>query len=202
MKRLPALVRAVQRRERVADGATYLARAALPAGLLVATAALVAARLLGTPIELAFAALLPVPAALLWAYLRPRSRRITARRIDAHFGLHDQLGSALELAGTRPGHDPRSAGIVELLVQEAEATAGTLDSRPVVPLRVPGPRRVDGLATVALLAAMLLPEYTREPEILYAYRNRLAEAIESAGIPPADPWQSCRREAPSTGKGN
>jgi hypothetical protein len=159
-----ALLRAVQRRERLADGATFLARTALPTGLLVATAALVAARLLGAPLELAFAALLPVPAALLWAYLRPRSRRVTARRIDAHYGLHDQLGSALELAGTRPGHDPRSAGIVELLAQEADNTAGTVDPRPVVALRVPGPRRVDGLATVALLAAMLLPEYAHEPE--------------------------------------
>ncbi|NLX96525.1 MAG: DUF4091 domain-containing protein [Rhodopirellula sp.] len=34
-----------------------------------------------------------------------------------------------------------------------------------------------------------LTEYTRDPAILYDYRNRLAEAIESAGIPPADPWQ-------------
>jgi len=163
VRRAQGLVRAVQRRERLADGAAHLARAALPAGLLVATAAIVSARLLGTPLELAFAALLPVPAALLWAYLRPRSRRVTARRIDAHYGLHDQIGNALELMGTRPGDDPRSADIIALLVQEAEATAGTLDPRPVVPLRVPGPRRVDGLATLALVAAMLLPQYEPEP---------------------------------------
>ena len=31
-------------------------------------------------------------------------------------------------------------------------------------------------------------EYSRDPALLYEYRNRLGELIDRAGMPDADPW--------------
>src|SRR5690606_25470967 len=55
------------------------------------------------------------------------------------------------------GDDPRTAAIVALLQERAEARARELDPRPVVPLDVPGPRWTDGLALALVIAAVLAP---------------------------------------------
>jgi hypothetical protein len=155
------LLRAVRRRERLADAARTLARWGLPAGLLIAAVTLLAIRRLGAPPVLLWLTATPVPALLGWALARKRSWRATARRVDDHYGLDDRIGNALELerdADRRADADPRTARIVELLAAEAEATAAGLDPRPVVPLRVPGPRPLDGLALAALVLAALVPD--------------------------------------------
>lgn len=148
---------AVIRRERIAEAAGLLTRVALPSGLVIAAAAIVLARRLGTPIEAAFAAALPVVAVIGVAMLRPRSRRSAARRLDAHYGLDDRLGAALELASAPTPEDPRTAAIVGLVVAEAESLAGGLDPRPAVPLGPPGLRAHDLAAALLLGLALLVP---------------------------------------------
>lgn len=157
------LLRAVRRRERLADVTRLLARWGLPAGLLVAAVALVAVRRLGAPPLLLWLTAVPVPALVGWALLRKRSWRATVRRIDEHYGLDDRLGSALELereSAARRQADPRTARIIELLTAHAESTAAGLDPRPVVRLAVPGPRLLDAVAFAAVLGAALVPDPT------------------------------------------
>lgn len=156
LRAVPRLLRAVQRRERLAESAALLTRAALPLGCLLAAIGLAAARRLGAPPWLPWLGLVPVPAALAYAWLRPRALRLSARRVDAHYGLHDLLGGAWELT-RRPPAEPRAADMVALLAADAEAAAAGLDPRPVVPLRPPGLRLVDLAAAGLLLAAMLIP---------------------------------------------
>ncbi|MEZ4385813.1 MAG: hypothetical protein R3A79_31130 [Nannocystaceae bacterium] len=184
--RLDRLLRGVIRRQRIAEAAALLARVALPAGLLVAAAAIVAARRLDAPIELAWLAALPVPLTIAWATLRPRPRRIAARRADAHFDLDDRLGNALELAAAPPPSDPQSAAIVGLIVAEAEELAADLDPRPVVSLRPPGLRALDLAAFAALALALLVPppEPPRPP--LDPSDRVEGTDIEARPTPPAD----------------
>ncbi|MCA9720592.1 MAG: hypothetical protein KC468_38370, partial [Myxococcales bacterium] len=65
---LQALVSVILRRERLADATWGLTRVALPAGLLIAAAAIASARVLGLPGAAAWAwlGLAPVPGVLLW----------------------------------------------------------------------------------------------------------------------------------------
>lgn len=153
------LVRAVQRRERLAEATALLTGLALPAGLLLTALAIAATRRLDSPEWLAWLGLAPVPLALLWAALRPRPARTAARLLDAHYQLHDLLGSALELGQGPAGDDPRSADLIALVTADAEAAATSLDPRPVV--RMPRPGRRDLLlgpaAALAVLLATLIP---------------------------------------------
>lgn len=155
---IKGLLGAVQRRERLADAALGLARVALPAGLWIAAVAVFGTRLLGWPPLVVWACALPVPAVLAWASLRPRSLRKTARRVDEHYGLGDQLGSALEFRASPPKtNDPRTAELATFFADNAETLAKDLDAAPVVPLTVPAPRWVDGIGLVAVAIAMLIP---------------------------------------------
>jgi hypothetical protein len=169
------LVRAVQRRERLAEATALLTTVALPLGLLIAAVGLAAMHRWGqteppTLTWLPWLGLVPAPLALLWSWLRPRPLRQSARRLDAHYNLHDLLGGALELTSRPSGPDggsnlsqapadPRSADMVALLTADAAAAAPGLDARPVVPL--PRPRGRDLLlgwaGALAVLAAMFVP---------------------------------------------
>ena len=153
------LVRAVQRRERLAEATALLTGVALPLGLLIAAVGVAATRRYDAPAWLPWLGLAPVPLALLWAALRPRPARGAARRLDAHYGLHDLIGGAAELAHGPAGDDPRSADLVALLAADAEAAAATLDPRPVVPLPRPGARELllGWAGALAVLAAMFVP---------------------------------------------
>ncbi|MEM9458826.1 MAG: hypothetical protein AAGF11_31905, partial [Myxococcota bacterium] len=152
------LLAAVRRRRRLSDIAWGLARIALPAGLWLAALALVAIARFDAPQGLLWVTALPVPLVLAWAALRRHPWRATVRAIDAHYGLDDTLGNALELHRTPPRDDnPRTTSIVALARARAEAQARTLDPRPVVPLSVPPPRWSDGLAAAAAVGAMFVP---------------------------------------------
>ena len=173
-----SLLSRVQRRERFVDGLALVVRVALPAGLLLAAAAVVSARLMMTPLEWAWAALAPIPLVLAFALLRRRSLRATARRIDAHYRLHDRLGNAIEFAECTacehvehaeqsagiPQDDPRTREIAELAIADGARSVGGLKAKPVVPVALPRPRVLDGLALALLLVALLLPQRTPEDD--------------------------------------
>lgn len=159
MSPLDALLRAVRRRARWADAAYGLVRFGLPSALLIASAGVVALRLGVAPPEILWCTLLPLPALLGWAWLRPRPLRTLARRVDAHYGLHDRLGAALEFRTRRPASpDPRTDALVDLITAEADARARTLDPRPVVRVHLPGPHRIDAVALLVLAAAVVVPQ--------------------------------------------
>ncbi len=163
LARLRTLVAAVIRRQRLADATWGLTRVALPAGLLIAAAAIASARLLALGPDavwaLAWLGLAPVPGVLLWAWLRPRSARAAARRLDRHYDLQDRIGNAIELLEQPPprAEDPRTIDIVALVADDAEQAARELDPRPVVSLKPPGLRALDLLAAAALALAILVP---------------------------------------------
>lgn len=153
------VVRAVERRARLAQAAHLLARVALPLGCVLAAVGVAATRRLGAPPWLGWLGLVPTAGVLLYVLLRPARPRLSARRLDAFYDLHDLIGNALELAARPPREgDPRAADLVALHLADADARAATLDPRPVVPLRPPGLRLVDLAAAALLLVAMLLPE--------------------------------------------
>ncbi len=183
---LARLLRAVLRRQRIAEATALLARIALPTGLVIAALAVLAARRLGSPLELAWLAALPVPAVLGWALLRPRSARLAARRTDACYSLADRLGNALELGAAPPPSDPQGAAIVGLIVAEAEELAAGLDPRPVVSLRPPALRWYDLAAFLLLALALLLPPptpHSGDPDI--AEGEAPTESVERRP-PPAE----------------
>jgi hypothetical protein len=158
------LVRAVQRRERLAEATRLLTAVALPVGLVIAAVMIAGLRRWGEPDALAtswlpWIGLAPVPVALLWAGLRPRSIRHAARRLDRHYDLHDLLGGAVELTATAAPEDPRSADLIALLTADAEAAAPGLDPRPVVPMPRPGARELvlGWGGALAVLLAMFVP---------------------------------------------
>lgn len=157
LRAIEARLRLVVARERLAEAAWGLARFALPAGLLLASATVLLARLGHSPLGLAWLSVLPIPVVFAWAFARPRSLRKTARRVDAHYNLHDRIGNALELAREPDGGDATTQGIIALLIQEAATTAGQVEPRNVVPLRMPGLRPLDGLAALLLLLVSLVP---------------------------------------------
>jgi len=165
------LVRAVCRRERVADAAALLTRVALPLGCLLAAVGVLATRRLDAPAWLGWLGLVPVVLVLVYALVRPARPRRTARRIDAHYDLHDLIGNAFEVVGRPPpAGDARAADLLALHVADAEAAAPRIDPRPVVPLRPPGLRLLD-LAAAALLAlAMVVP-------------RPLPAVVDVAGVP-------------------
>ena len=171
LDRVRRLVSAVQRRERLAEATRLLTEVALPAGLLLAALGLATMHRWGTeqaPLTyLPWLGLVPVPLALLWAAFRPRAARNAARRLDRHYGLHDLLGGALELAAQPPTDDPRSADIVALLTADADAAAANIDPRPVVPLPRPGARALllGWAGALAVLGAMFVPP-APTPELL------------------------------------
>jgi hypothetical protein len=155
------LLARVQRRERAAEALALTVRVALPAGLIIAAAAVVSSRLLLTPIDHAYAAVAPIPMVLAWVAVRRRSLRATARRIDAHYRLDDRLGNAIEFAEhdqAIPADDPRTRDMAEIAIADgAQAVAG-LAAKPVVKFVVPTPRVLDALALTLLFASLLLPQ--------------------------------------------
>jgi hypothetical protein len=161
-----SLLARVQRRERTAEALALTVRVALPAGLIIAAASVVSARLLMTSIDYAWAALVPIPLVLAWVSVRRRSLRATARRVDAHYRLHDRLGNAIEFAEQSakiPNDDPRTRDMAELAIADGAQAVSGLVAKPVVKFVVPKPRVLDGLSLALLLAALLLPQ--REPEL-------------------------------------
>jgi hypothetical protein len=151
----------VQRRERAADALSLTVRIALPDGLILAALAVISARLLLTPIDWTLAAVAPIPVVLAWALVRRRSLRATARRVDAHFRLHDRLGNAIEFSEQHakiPSDDPRTVMMAELAIADGARAVAGLVAKPVVRFVVPRPRLLDGLALSLLLAALLLPQ--------------------------------------------
>lgn len=154
---LRRLLLAVQRRQRVADAAWGLTRFALPCGLFIATATTFAIRFLDAPPPLLWLTALPMPVVLAWAFVRPRSLRSCARRVDEHFALDDQLGSALELDPKAAHADERTRHIVVLLHEQARARSQGLDPRSVVAIQLSAPRWIDGLAVGLLLLAAAIP---------------------------------------------
>jgi len=157
---------AVIARERMADIAWGLGAIALPAGLVVAAAALIVARLLCLPVSLTWAALLPVIGVVVWASIRPRSLRAAARRLDKHYGLHDQLGHALEMADERArlgSTDPRARAFAAITLERALAKVDEVDPRAVVPMPRPAPRLLDGLALALFGVSFLVPEFCDAP---------------------------------------
>lgn len=181
------LVRAVQRRERLAEATALLTGVALPAGLLLTALALAAQRRLDSPEWLAWLGLAPLPLALLWAALRPRPARAAARRLDAHYQLHDLLGGALELEAAGAGEDPRSADLIALLAADAEAAAARLDPRPVVPLPRPDARA--GLLTLAGALAVVAALFVPPPPTV-------APADPQVAAPPAEAAPVASRPPP------
>jgi hypothetical protein len=161
-----SLLARVQQRERAAEALALTVRVALPAGLIIAAASVVSTRLLMTPTDYAWAALAPIPLVLGWVLVRRRSLRATARRVDAHYRLHDRLGNAIEFAEQSakiPNDDPRTRDMAELAIADGAASVAGLVAKPVVKLTVPKPRVLDGLSLALLLAALLLPQ--RVPEV-------------------------------------
>ena len=151
----------VQRRERTADALSLTVRIALPAGLILAALAVISARLLMTPMDWTLAAVVPIPLVLAWAAMRRRSVRATARRVDAHYRLHDRLGNAIEFAETHAKisqDDPRTLTMAEMAIADGARAVAGLAAKPVVNFVVPRPRLLDGLALSLLLAALLLPQ--------------------------------------------
>src|SRR5690606_39216902 len=174
-----SLLARVQRRERAAEALALTVRVALPAGLIVAAAAVVSSRLLMTPIDWAWAALAPIPAVLGWVAVRRRSLRATARRVDAHYRLDDRLGNAIEFAehdAEIPTDDPRTREMAELAIADGRRAVAGLAAKPVVRFVVPKPRVLDGLSLALLLAALLLPQ--REPEVAGDLRHAGSEMPE------------------------
>lgn len=174
-----SLLGRVQRRERAAEALAATVRVALPAGLIIAAAAVVSSRLLMTPIDYAYAAMAPIPLVLAYVALRRRSARATARRIDAHYRLDDRLGNAIEFAenGQKiPTDDPRTRDMAEIAIAEGAKAVSGLAARPVVQFVVPRPRMLDGLSLALLLAALLLPQ--REPEVIEDLRRSSTEIPE------------------------
>ncbi|PRP92639.1 hypothetical protein ENSA5_48210 [Enhygromyxa salina] len=160
-----SLLGRVQRRERAAEALALTVRVALPAGLMIAAFAVISARLLMTPVNWTVAAVAPIPVVLAWVAIRRRSIRATARKVDAHYRLHDRLGNAIEFAehdAKIPQDDPRTREMAELAIADGASSIGGLAAKPVVQFVVPRPRLLDGLALSLLLAALLLPQ--REPE--------------------------------------
>ncbi len=167
---LRRLVTSVGRRQRMLDSVTALAHRGFPLGLALLAASTLSARWVGSPPRWAWLALVPVVLSLGWASLRPRGWRGDARKLDAHYGLGDKIGNALEFGDTQirrcpDPSDRRYQAIVEVLLSEAVATAATLKAAPVVPLRVPRPRLVDaaGVAMLAVAAFVPLPVATEAP---------------------------------------
>jgi len=154
--RVLRLLAVVRRRERLAAALVGLSRYALPAGLLIATGALLAERLLGAALQWGWAAVMPIFLVVAWAYVRPRPWRATARRIDEHYHLHDLLGSALELARVTTS-DSRSRALIEILLVDAEAAAANCDPRRIVSFSFVKPRMLDAFAAFALVLAAMVP---------------------------------------------
>lgn len=183
---LSRLLRAVIRRQRLAEATTLLARLALPCGLVLAALAILAARRLGTPLSLTWLAILPLPVVLGVALFRPRSPRIAARRADHCYALADRLGNAFELAGQKPPDNPQSAAITDLIIAEAEKLAATLDVRPVVSLRPPPLRWIDLAAFVLLVVALLIPPRSPSQQAPHNPTPATPETSEERRPPPPE----------------
>ena len=183
---LSRLLRAVIRRQRLAEATALLARLALPCGLVLAALAILAARRLGTPLSLTWLAILPLPVVLSVALFRPRSPRIAARRADRCYALADRLGNAFELASQKPLDNPQSAAIADLIIAEAETLAATLDARPVVSLRPPPLRWIDLAAFVLLVVALLIPPRSPSPQASTNTTPATPETSDERRLPPPE----------------
>ncbi|TPV96325.1 MAG: hypothetical protein B7733_05000 [Myxococcales bacterium FL481] len=154
---LRELVAKVGRRERVADAVGQLHRIAFPAGLLLLAASVVGIRATSLSPWWAMASVLPVVGVIAWASGRPRDWRGDARRLDAHYGLHDQIGNALEFAAEPKPVDPATAAWMQAAVASACEASTDLDARPVVRLNLPRVNLRDFASGLALALAFLVP---------------------------------------------
>lgn len=171
-----SLLSRVQRRERAAQALELTIRVALPVGLMIAAFAIISARLLMTPMDWTLAAVAPIPVVLAFVAIHRRSLRATARRVDAHYRLHDRLGNAIEFAehsAKIPDDDPRTREMAELAIADGAKSVGGLAAKPVVQFMFPRPRLLDGLALSLLLAALLLPQ-----RVIEAPNDRLTTGPE------------------------
>ena len=164
LEAIARLLSAVERRERLASALWGLSRVALPAGLLIAALAVGGQHLCYTHrasfAHLLWASLLPLLGVLVWAGFRPVDRRALARRVDAFYGTHDAIGNAMEFSV--PGvslcsRDERASSFAQMAIRRGIAAVEGKDPRRVVPLEVPGLRRVDLLAALLLACSFLLP---------------------------------------------
>ncbi len=182
---LDRLLAQARRRQRTADATWALSRVALPVAVALLALCLVATRRVGLPQWALWFASLPIPAVLVWAWLRPLQQRRLVRRIDAFHRTDDRLGSAFEFAHGRAPADPRTAAIVALVQHDAERLAATLDARPAIPVRVPGPRALDSLPLLLLGLALLVPIATAElaaPMVGEILIEPVAQAKARAGL--------------------
>ncbi|MBX7084243.1 MAG: hypothetical protein K1X88_33860 [Nannocystaceae bacterium] len=182
---LDRLLAQARRRQRTADAAWALSRVALPVAVALLALGLVATRRLGLPQWSLWFASAPIPAVLAWAWLRPLQQRKLVRRIDEFHRTADRLGSAYEFARGRTPADPRTAAIVALVQHDAEQLAATLDARPAIPVRVPGPRALDSLPLALLGLALLVPIATAElasPLVGEILIEPVAQAKAKAGL--------------------
>src|SRR5690606_23100585 len=111
---------------------------------------------------------LPVLGVLAWAAWRPLSSRALARRVDAHYGTHDAIGNALEFCAPSVSYgtqDARAAEFARLAIESGELAARDKSAALVVPIRIPGLRRIDLLAAALLAASFATPErpFDEEP---------------------------------------
>ena len=176
---LLGLVRRWDRRQRLAQSALWLPRAALP-GLAVGVVLAVIARLRPflLPETIAAITLALVAAGMLIAlaviWLRDRSAVRAARRFDVLFGLNERVSTALELLDGRIHTQPELAA---RQLEDARLTARAVRARDHLPLRA---GRGDlallvalGLALVLLLA---LPNVYSEALAIETSRDAAEEA--------------------------
>ena len=84
-------------------------------------------------------------------FVWPRDRLTAARRFDRDVGLNERVSTALELAQA----DRSSGEIGQLQLRDALASAGKVNVRRQIPLRI---KRADALFTAVLLAAVVKTE--------------------------------------------
>ena len=79
----------------------------------------------------------------------------------------------------------------EILAAELDVSQRSLELRRIAGLEI-GPRNIDVHATAALTVPETLvktmSEYSHDPQVLYAYRDRLGDLIDRSGIAVANPW--------------
>lgn len=149
----------VRRRQRWADLLWALSRWCLPVTAALAAVSVFAIRWGLAGVTILSVCLIPLGVACGWAWLRPLSERTLLRRVDHHFDLNDQLGTAFELEQTdASASDPKTKTIIALLRTRADALVADVDARQAVHVIFPRPHLwVTTSAVLMLVAAGLIP---------------------------------------------
>jgi len=164
------------RRQRWLRGWAGLWRGAF-AGAALYLVALVVWKLLPVPQSVVAVAgglaLLLLPAGFLAGFWRRTTPAEAARWLDQKHGLQERLSTALEMA-----KQPAGGRWQELVVADATAAAGKLDSRRLLPVSLPRVAR-PLVAVLAVVAALgFLPEYRTQAHI---QQKKDAEIIKETG---------------------